>query len=166
MVLNAFWYDETNTVVEYALSVYITFNWANLSLFDNVFAYWPADMTYCNTMGWWYDTLGVNVDVSLTLPYGLFSSYDYATEDDGALVPVKTRPGFLWGAENGNTADYVLDSVYNRVFGPSLGGYYGVNTCDADQEESLNTETYAYSPDEPIETIDEAVEDEVVLVEN
>ena len=56
--------------------------------------------------------------------------------------------------------------MYNRVFGPSLGGYYGVNTCDADQEESLNTETYAYSPDEPIETIDEAVEDDVVLVEN
>ena len=144
MVLNNFWYDETNFLVEYGLYVYITVNWANLSLFDNVFAFWPADMTFCNTMGWWYDTLGVNVDVIFTLPLGVFSSYDYATEDDGAVPPVKTRPGFLWGAENGNTADYVLDSVYNRAFGPSLGGYYGVNTCNADQEESLNTETYAY----------------------
>ena len=112
-------------------------------------------------MGWWYDTLGVNVDVGLKLPYGLFSSYDYVSEDDGATPPVKTHPGFLWGAQNDKMQNYYLDGVYSRVFGPSLGGYYGVNTCDADQEESLNTETYQYSPDEHIETI----EDEVVLVE-
>ena len=101
--LSVFWYDETISSTEIGFDIKTTVNWATLSLFDNVFAFWPADRTYCNTMGWWFDTLQVNVGVSFTLPWGLFSSYDYATEDDGATPPVKTHPGFLWGAQNGNT---------------------------------------------------------------
>jgi hypothetical protein len=97
-LFDVYWYDSTNYNTEFDFFVYITVNWANLSLFDNVFAFWVAEKTFCNTMGWWYDTLGVNVDVGLTLPYGLFSSYDYVSEDDGATPPVKTHPGFLWGA--------------------------------------------------------------------
>ena len=109
-------------------------------------------------MGWWYDTLSVDVGLMFNLPFGLFSSYDYATEDDGAIPAVKTHPGFEWGPNHENMMEYELESVYVRSFGPSLGGSYGVNTCDAYQEESLGTNHALYSPDEPIVIIDDTEE--------
>lgn len=113
----AFYNDSSDTI----FSLFIDANIipAEFYVFDNVLTFLYDEKSFCDKLSWWYDVLSVSVGAVFTFDECYFGLYDYIDADT---------------SHSCGSTDYALDDVWTKVYGPSADGWYGVNTCDAEEE--------------------------------
>lgn len=107
------------------------------------------EKSFCDKLSWWYDTLKVDVGAIFIIDECYFGLYDYVDADTTHTCESTT---------------YELDEMWSKVFGPSADGWYGVNTCDAEEETEITDVTDTTTETTDTETVDEEVTEDVLAL--